>query len=53
MSKITFDSRYLDILICPKTHQKLIYNSSRNTLDTEDGKISYKINNGIPELYVG
>ena len=45
-----FDKKILEIVICPKTGQKLVYDSNKKILKTIDGKINYKIKNGIPML---
>ena len=46
------DKEFLDLLVCPQTGKELIYNQKKNILITKDGKISYKIYNGIPRLIV-
>ena len=45
-----FDKKWLDLLVCPKTGQKLTYNKEKQLLLTEDNKISYVIADGIPRL---
>tara|TARA_B100000963_G_C22057749_1_gene422390 strand:+ start:175 stop:333 length:159 start_codon:yes stop_codon:yes gene_type:complete len=45
-----FDKKILEIVICPKTGQELVYDSKKKILITIDGKVSYKIKNGIPML---
>jgi len=45
-----FDRKWLDLLVCPKTGQKLTYDSKKKLLLTIDKKISYTITDGIPRL---
>ena len=45
-----FDKKLLEIIICPKTGQDLVYDPNKKILKTIDGKVSYKIKNGIPML---
>ena len=45
-----FDKKILEFVICPKTGQELRYNPNKKILETIDGKINYKIKNGIPML---
>ena len=42
-----FNEKFLDILICPKSKQPLIYDKVKDKLFSEDGKISYDIKGGI------
>jgi len=39
--------RFVTFLICPKTHNRLIYNNENNCYNVETKNISYPINNGI------
>lgn len=50
MSTNDFDQKWLDLLVCPKTGQKLTYDKKKQLLLTKDKKISYVISDGIPRL---
>ena len=50
MKENDFDRKWLDLLVCPKTGQKLTYDSKKKLLLTKDKKISYAIKEGIPRL---
>ena len=50
MRENDFDRKWLDLLVCPKTGQKLTYDSKKKLLLTKDKKISYAIKDGIPRL---
>ena len=50
MNKNNFNEKFLNLLICPKSRQPLIYNKNKNKLSTKDGKISYDIVDGIPKF---
>ena len=50
MNQNDFNMKWLDLLVCPKTGQELIYDSKKKLLLTKDKKISYAITNGIPRL---
>ena len=50
MRENDFDRKWLDLLVCPKTGQELIYDSKKKLLLTKDKKISYAIKEGIPRL---
>ena len=50
MTENDFDRKWLDLLVCPKTGQELIYDSKKKLLLTKDKKISYAIKEGIPRL---
>ena len=50
MRETDFDRKWLDLLVCPKTGQELIYDSKKKILLTKDKKISYAITDGIPRL---
>ena len=45
-----FDKKILEFVVCPKTGQQLVYESNKKILKTIDGKINYKVKNGIPML---
>ena len=40
----------LEILICPKTGSKLIFNKEKNELISEKAKLAYPIRDNIPIL---
>ena len=42
----------LDILICPKSHGKLVYNESTNELFCHKSMLAYPIENDIPIMLV-
>ena len=42
----------LEILVCPKTKQKLEYNSQTNQLVSVKAGLSYPVRNGIPILLI-
>ena len=50
MSANDFDEKWLELLVCPKTGQELVYDRKKKVLQTKDKKKSYAINNGIPKL---
>ncbi len=50
MNSDSFNEKFLDILVCPQTRKSLYYDKKNNCLSTRDGKLSYKIKNGIPKL---
>ena len=43
---------FLDILICPKSHGKLVYNKSTNELFCHESMLAYPIENDIPIMLV-
>ena len=52
MTKALFNEEILDLLVCPKTGQNLVYDNKRSLLVTEDGTKTYKIVDGIPRLII-
>ena len=50
MSENDFDEKWLDLLVCPKTGQQLMYDRNKQVLLTKDKKKSYVIIKGIPRL---
>mgnify|MGYP000936638423 CR=1 FL=1 len=42
----------IEILVCPKTKQKLEYNSQTNQLVSVKAGLSYPVRNGIPILLI-
>ena len=49
-SLYNFDEKLLDMLCCPETGEKLIYQKSENILISEISGIKYNIFDGIPIL---
>tara|TARA_B100000686_G_C16298191_1_gene717081 strand:+ start:339 stop:509 length:171 start_codon:yes stop_codon:yes gene_type:complete len=47
-----FNPTILDLIVCPRTGQKLYYDKEDKLLVTKDKKYSYKIRNGTPILLV-
>ena len=47
-----FDTTLLEIIVCPKTGEDLIYDKKKKILKTLNGKNIYKVKNGIPILTV-
>ena len=48
--KKEFDIRVLEILVCPLSKDKLVYNKKTNSLDSKNARLSYPIRNNIPML---
>ena len=44
------DIKLLDIIVCPVTKQKLVYDKKNNELISKKAKLAYKIKDGIPIL---
>jgi len=42
------DKRLLEILVCPVTKEKLIYDKVKNELVSKSAKLAYPIKEGIP-----
>ena len=47
-SILTMDKRLLEILVCPVTKEKLIYDKVKNELVSKSAKLAYPIKEGIP-----
>ena len=47
-----FEKSILDIVVCPKTKEPLIWNKKNNELIAKKAKLAYPIINGIPVLIV-
>ena len=45
-----FDIRMLEILVCPLSKDKLVYNKKTNSLDSKNARLSYPIRENIPML---
>ena len=52
MKKEGFNKEFLDLLVCPKTGQNLVFDDKKRLLITEDGTMTYKIIEGIPRLII-
>ena len=52
MNKINkeFDTSLLRILVCPKTHTKLLFDDVKSELISKAAGLAYPIRNGIPIL---
>ena len=48
--KENFDSTILDVVVCPVTKQKLVYDKKKNELISRKAKLAYPIKDGIPIL---
>ena len=47
-----FEKKILDLVVCPKTKEPLIWNKKNNELISKKAKLAYPIINGIPVLVV-
>jgi len=45
-----FNTKLLEIIICPIGKDKLIYNKGKQELVSKKSKLAYKIKNGVPIL---
>ncbi|SLN69713.1 hypothetical protein ROG8370_03298 [Roseovarius gaetbuli] len=45
-----FDRRMLEALICPQTHQTLIYDAEHQELISKSAGLAFPIRNGIPVM---
>ncbi len=50
MTEGEFDPRMLEALICPMTHQTLIYDAARQELISRAAGLAYPIRGGIPVM---
>jgi uncharacterized protein YbaR (Trm112 family) len=50
MTEGEFDPRMLEALICPMTHQSLIYDAARQELVSRAAGLAYPIRGGIPVM---
>ncbi|MGY9055913.1 MAG: Trm112 family protein [Alphaproteobacteria bacterium] len=46
------DPRLLEMLVCPLTKQRLVYDKERQELVSEAAKLAYPIRDGIPIMLV-
>ena len=49
---IKFEKKILDLVVCPKTKESLIWDQKNNELISKKAKLAYPIINGIPVLIV-
>ena len=52
MKKESFNKELLNLLVCPKTGQDLVFDDKKTLLTSEDGTMTYKIVDGIPRLII-
>ena len=50
--KIEFDKSLLKIIVCPKTHTKLVLNEENYELLSTAAGLAYPIRDGIPVLLI-
>lgn len=50
MSK--FNTKLLDLIVCPKTGSELTYDKKRNILVSKNKKYTYPIKDGLPILLI-
>ncbi|MFL2790482.1 MAG: Trm112 family protein [Paracoccaceae bacterium] len=50
--EVNFDKRLLSIIVCPKTHTKLVLDEEKNELISRAGGLAFPIRNGIPILLI-
>ena len=49
---IKFEKKILNLVVCPKTKESLIWNKKNNELISKKAKLAYPIINGIPILII-
>ena len=47
-----FDTKILEILVCPKTKKPLTYNKETQELINEDNSLAYPIKDDIPVMLI-
>tara|TARA_B100000949_G_C13996658_1_gene331475 strand:- start:339 stop:521 length:183 start_codon:yes stop_codon:yes gene_type:complete len=52
IKKNIFDSKLLNVLVCPKTKSKVTYNKKNNEIISKKAKLAYPIKNGIPIMLI-
>ena len=50
--KIEFDKSLLKIIVCPRTHTKLVLNEENNELLSTAAGLAYPIRDGVPILLI-
>ncbi|MDA9112526.1 Trm112 family protein [Gammaproteobacteria bacterium] len=48
----TFDTKILEVLVCPKTKKPLSYNKETQELINEDNSLAYPIKDDIPVMLI-
>ena len=48
----TFDTKILEVLVCPKTKKPLTYNKETQELVNEDNSLAYPIKDDIPVMLI-
>lgn len=51
-SKVHFDRRMLEALICPRSQTTLTYDAERQELVSRSANLAYPIRNGIPIMLI-
>ncbi len=51
-TKVQFDRRMLEALICPRTQTTLSYNAEQQELVSKAAGLAYPIRNGIPVMLI-
>ena len=46
------DDFLLDLLVCPKSGEKLVYDKNANELICKESKLAYPIKDGIPIMLI-
>ena len=46
------DDFLLDLLVCPKSGEKLVYDKNTNELICKESKLAYPIKDGIPIMLI-
>ena len=49
---LKFDKNLLKIIVCPKTHTKLVLEENENELISKAAGLAFPIRNGIPILLI-
>ena len=44
------ENKFLDLIVCPVSKEKLKYDKKNNELISKKAKLAYKVKNGIPIL---
>ncbi|MDC1491321.1 Trm112 family protein [Gammaproteobacteria bacterium] len=48
----TFDTKILEVLVCPKTKKPLTYNKETQELINEDNSLAYPVKDDIPVMLI-
>lgn len=52
MQDMAFNEKLLEILVCPLSKGKLVYDSKNNLLISYDSNLAYPIKDGIPVMLI-